>query len=65
MNKELGYKDITDVYEEMFGAFKRLKKNSELAIMCVDDTFILVNTKDDKYNIIKTYKKIKEFLKNE
>ena len=65
MNKELGYKDITGVYEEMFGAFKRLKKNSELAIMCVDDTFILVNTKDDKYNIIKTYKKIKEFLKNE
>ena len=58
----MNYEDITDVYEEMFSAFKRLKKNSNLAIMCVDDRFILVNTKDNSYNIIKEYKLIKEIL---
>lgn len=57
------YEDITNVYEEMFDAFKRIKKNSDLAIMCVDNKYVLVNTKDNKFNVIKEYKTVKEFLK--
>lgn len=55
--KDLHLEDVTDIYEDIFSALKRIKNNSDLAIMCVDDKFVLVNTKDNKFNIIKIYKK--------
>ena len=55
--------DVTEPYNEMISAFKRLKNNSDLAIMCVDNKFILVNTKDNKFNIVKEYKEIGEYFK--
>lgn len=52
--------DVTEAYDEMLGAFRRLRKNSGLAIMCVDGRFILVNTKDNRFNVVKELKKIGE-----
>jgi len=55
--KDLHLEDVTDIYKDIFSALKRIKNNSDLAIMCVDNKFVLVNTKDNEFNIIKTYKK--------
>lgn len=55
--------DVTEVYDEMLGAFKRLKKNSDFAVMCVDSKFIVVNTKDNRYTILKELKKVGEYFK--
>lgn len=52
--------DVTEAYDEMLGAFRRLRKNSDLAIMCVDGRFILVNTKDNRFNVVKELKKMGE-----
>lgn len=60
--REFGYEDVTDVYDEMISAFKRLQNNSDLAIMCVDGKFVLVNTKDNKFNVIKTYKLVHIYI---
>jgi len=54
------FMDVTEAYDEMLNAFGRLRKNSDLAIMCVDGRFVLVNTKGNRFSVVKELKKVGE-----
>ena len=47
---------LDETYFDTWYACERLKKNTNYALMFVDNTYCLVDTKDNKFNVIENYK---------
>lgn len=48
--------NLDETYFDTWYACERLKKNSNYALMFVDNTYCLVDTKDNKFDVIENYK---------
>lgn len=48
--------NLDETYFDTWYACERLKKNSDYALMFVDNTYCLVDTKDNKFDVIENYK---------
>lgn len=47
--------NLDEIYYDTWYACERLKERSDYALMFVDDVYCLVNTKDNKFDVIDTY----------
>lgn len=47
--------NLDDIYYDTWYACERLKENSDYALMFVDDLYCLVDTKDNKFDVIDSY----------
>lgn len=50
------YENLDDIYYDTWYACERLKENNNFALMFIDDIYCLINTKDNKFDVIDNYK---------
>lgn len=48
--------NLDETYFDTWYACERLKKNTNYALMFIDNTYCLVDTKDNKFDVIENYK---------